>query len=352
MKLAIIGSVGVPASYGGFETLVEYLIDSDDHDFTVYCSKQHYSKHPETYKGTKLIYIGLPANGPLSIVYDIFSILHAIFTGQRNLLILGVSGAIIFPIIRLFAPFITIVTNIDGIEWRREKWGGVARRLLKIFEYLAVKCSHTIVSDNDAISSYVKREYGVKSKTIAYGGEHAVDVLPSDETVNSLNLNYSFGLAVCRIERENNCHTILDGFSNSSKNIIFIGNWHASAYGRALKIKYAAFPNIRMLDPEYDIQKLYLYRKSCQFYIHGHSAGGTNPSLVEIMHFSKQIIAFDCNFNRETLEGLGSYFSDSHQLVKIINEMKDSLDLSVKEVATRRYTWEIVRQQYFSLFME
>jgi len=177
-------------------------------------------------------------------------------------------------------------------------------------------------------------------------------VLASDKAVDSFNLNYSFGLAVCRIERENNCHTILDGFSNSSKNIIFIGNWDASAYGRALKIQYAVFPNIRMLNPEYDVYKLYRYRKSCQFYIHGHSAGGTNPSLVEIMHFSKQIIAFDCDFNRETLEGLGSYFSDSHQLVKIINEIKDNVDLSVKEVATRRYTWEIVRQQYFALFVE
>ena len=122
--ISIIGTVGVPACYGGFETLVENLLDENDthHNLTVYCSSKSYSDQLSTYKNAVLKYIPVNANGAQSIPYDIFSLLHAVYKRSDTILLLGVSGAICLPFIRLFSKA-RIVTNIDGLEWRRGKWG-------------------------------------------------------------------------------------------------------------------------------------------------------------------------------------------------------------------------------------
>ena len=167
MKLAIIGTVGVPASYGGFETLVEHIIGDDENQYTVYCSGKHYSDRISGYKGAKLVYIPLKANGAMSVIYDLASILHALIYGHRQFLILGTSGAIVIPLLAVLWPSVRTVTNIDGIEWRREKWQGLAKRFLKFSEYLAVKHSTTVVADNQAIADYVRSAYQRQCETIA-----------------------------------------------------------------------------------------------------------------------------------------------------------------------------------------
>ena len=116
MKIAVIGSVGVPASYGGFETLVEHLIEIQLYDFTVYCSGKHFNDRLKTYKGAKLVYLPLRANGPSSVLYDIFSILHGILMGHKQFLILGTSGAIIIPVLRFFFPK---RKNCNEYRWAR-----------------------------------------------------------------------------------------------------------------------------------------------------------------------------------------------------------------------------------------
>ena len=175
MNIKIIGTVGVPACYGGFETLVENLLDEkDEKNVTVYCSSKSYKEQPNTYKNANLKYIPLNANGVQSIPYDIWSLLHATITSKAdNILILGVSGAICLPFIRLFSKS-NIVTNIDGLEWKRNKWNTWAKRFLKFSEKVAVKYSDVIVADNKGIADYVTQEYGIASKVIAYGGDHAI----------------------------------------------------------------------------------------------------------------------------------------------------------------------------------
>ena len=160
MKIAVIGIVGLPASYGGFETLVEQLVDTDDAEFTVYCSSNRYKKKISTYKNASLIYVPLNANGVMSVVYDIVSLLHGIATGHRQFLILGVSGAVMLPLLRVLFPKVKTVVNIDGCEWRREKFGSAAKLFLKHSEALAVKFATTIVADNQAISEDVSKRYG------------------------------------------------------------------------------------------------------------------------------------------------------------------------------------------------
>lgn len=343
--IKIVGTVGVPACYGGFETLVENLLDESDseHDITVYCSSKSYVERVSFYKNAKTKYIPLEANGLQSILYDTLSIFHAVTNGGGNVLILGVSGAVCLPLVRLFSRA-QIITNIDGIEWRRDKWSSFAKWFLKFSEKVAVHYSDVVVSDNQAISDYVKKEYGIESTVIAYGGDHAV----TDELQLS---DQGYALALCRIEPENNVEMILEGFSHTDKKIIFIGNWDNSTFGREIRSKYSHFDNIKLLDPIYDVERLFEIRKACSFYIHGHSAGGTNPSLVEMMHFAKNIVAFDCDYNRASTEEQALFFSSVDELVEVIGKSQTvEYGRALKEIAERRYTWKIVKEQYFSLF--
>ncbi len=345
MSVSIIGTVGVPACYGGFETLVENLLDENEMDknITVYCSSKSYNDRPKSYKNAILKYIPLNANGVQSIPYDMWSIFHAVYKRTDNILLLGVSGAICLPIVRLFSRA-KIVTNIDGLEWRRHKWGKLAKKFLKFSEKLAVKYSDIVVSDNQAIADYVQSEYEVNSKVIAYGGDHAV--------VDKLSLkDEGYALALCRIEPENNVELILNSFSQTDKNLQFIGNWSNSAFGLEMKAKYSHYKNIKIVDPIYDISELFKIRTKCSLYVHGHSAGGTNPSLVEMMHFSKPITAFDCNYNRASTENKANYFSNECELIdQITTNALVTNGSDMLEIAKRRYTWDIVKKQYFSLF--
>ncbi|QBG35288.1 DUF1972 domain-containing protein [Litorilituus sediminis] len=342
--VAIIGTVGVPACYGGFETLVENLLDEKDssQEITVYCSSKSYQDKPVKYKNANLHYIPLHANGGQSIPYDIWSLCHAAIKKTNNILLLGVSGAICLPFIKLFSKA-KIVTNIDGLEWKRDKWHPLIQKFLKFSEKLAVKYSDTIIADNQAIADYVTQEYDVKSEVIAYGGDHAVN--------SSLNLSDdNYALALCRIEPENNVELILEAFSRTNKKLKFIGNWDNSDFGQRMKAKYQSYENIDIIAPVYDLDSLFELRQKCSFYVHGHSAGGTNPSLVEMMHFNKTILAFDCNYNRASTEESAHYFSNIEELVTNINqEAEIDNGNNMLEIAQRRYTWKIVKQQYFNL---
>jgi glycosyltransferase involved in cell wall biosynthesis len=351
MKIAIIGTVGVPASYGGFETLVENLIDDNTARYKVYCSGSHYSERIKVYKNARLVYLPLSANGVQSILYDIWSILHALCSGDKHLLILGTSGAVVLPLVRLFCPSVNIIINIDGLEWKRQKWRGFARRFLKFSERLAVRFASVVVADNQAIAKHVETNYNSACETIAYGGDHAfIDKMAVPTAETAINKK-TYAFALCRIEPENNVHVILDAFSTAKLNLIFVGNWQASDYGRDLLQRYSNASNTELLDPIYDLDALAFYRKNCDVYVHGHSAGGTNPSLVEMMHFDKPIVAFDCVYNRATMEDKGLYFSSASSLSQIVNESDFRNDgAKLGDIARRRYTWSVVRAQYRKLF--
>lgn len=356
-QISIIGTVGVPAKYGGFETLVENLIDTniqEDFKYHIYCSKKSYTERKKSYKGANLIYIPLKANGKQSILYDIFSMIHASFFSDI-LLILGSSGSCFFPILRLFYSR-KIIINIDGLEHNRGKWGKFAKWFLKLSEKMAVKFSDIIVTDNKAIQEYVLEKYEKKSVLIEYGGDHVIfNTIGKEDTI--LDLYYlkkgAYCFTVCRIEPENNIHFILEAFKNINENLVLVGNWDRSAYGLELLHKYKAFKNIKLLSPIYDICILNVLRENCKIYIHGHSAGGTNPSLVEAMFFSCPIVAFDVVYNRETTENKAIYFKDTNSLVKIISMPIDYFEGYGKqmiEIAKRRYTWDIIRNKYNELY--
>lgn len=349
-SVAVVGTVGLPACYGGFESLVENLVNyrSANINYSVFCSSSSYQNKNAEYNGAQLIYLPLKANGLQSIFYDMLSLMKCLFLRPDVVLILGVSGCLFLPFFRLFSSA-RVICNIDGLEWRRDKWSALAKSFLKLSERVAVRFSHVVITDNQAITDYVTKEYGVTSHTIAYGGDHAVHV------EGALNPDVGdYYLSVCRIEPENNVHMILESFMVSGLPLKFVGNWQANDYGRALVNKYGQAAHIELIEPIYDLERLYQLRFGCIGYLHGHSAGGTNPSLVEIMHFAKPIFCFDCDFNRNTTQSSAFFFNSSQSLSSLIStaSLEERADSArkMKVIADVEYTWEIISKKYEDLF--
>ena len=357
-KIAIIGIVGVPACYGGFETLAEHLLENaaDEDEYTVYCSSKEYSKNERLsyYKGARLKYLPFRANGVQSIIYDSVAILHALFFADV-ILVLGVSGAWLFPLIKLFTS-LKIVVSIDGIEWKRDKWSPLAKLYLKWAEGIAVKYSHIDISDNESIQDYTAKRYASLSQIIEYGADHTLRVKPNTQDKRTYPfLQNTFAFKVCRIEPENNVHIILEAFNEMPRyKLVIVGNWDKSEYGIELKEKYQNVHNINLLDPIYNQRDLDLLRSNATIYIHGHSAGGTNPSLVEAMFLGLPIVACGVCYNRTTTGNKALYFSGKRELINIISQTKitawKKIGKAMKEIADNRYTWKITAKKYNYLF--
>jgi glycosyltransferase involved in cell wall biosynthesis len=353
-RVAIIGCAGIPANYGGFETLAENLVTElrGQFKFIVYCSAFSYPVKKTEYRDARLIYIPVNANGRSSIVYDALSILHAL-NKANILLILGVGGAFLLPFVRLFTRK-KIIVNIDGLEWKRQKWGAFARFYLRVQESIAVKFAHKVVADNEAIQLYITSQYKRDSEYAAYGGDHARAQPLSVATQEELKItHHRYCFTVCRIEPENNIHVILEAFSYiKTIRLVIVGNWKASTYGQGLMRLYAGYANITLLDPIYDQKKLDEIRSNCVLYIHGHSAGGTNPSLVEAMNLGLPVLAWDVDYNRFTTENKALYFKNATELADLLRTM-DFADASIAQrgamlhkIAKEKYTWAIVASRY------
>lgn len=356
MKVALIGTVGVPGRYGGFETLAENLVlhhKRTDQSFklTVWCSSKEKIEKPRRFESANLRYVNYYANGAQSILYDIVCIFQAIYSGYDRILLLGVSGAIVLPLVRLFSN-VRIITNIDGLEWKRDKWNPLVRLFLRISEWAAVRFSHEVIADNQAIVGHVQKVYGKGSHLISYGGDHALTNAVCGPVSVGIPERYALGL--CRIESENNVHMILNAFVGSETPLVFVGNWDNSPYGRKLKLKYKDATNLYLLDPIYEPSELYTVRFNASLYVHGHSAGGTNPSLVEMMHFGVPVFAYDCSFNRFSTEDRAKYFHTSDELALLVEGEgawieSAAIGRCMKEIADRCYTWNDIGEAYFEL---
>ena len=352
--VAVIGTQGVPANYGGFESLVENIIGENcppDIRYTVFCSSKDMPERLAAYKNCRLKYIPLHANGAQSIPYDIWSLCR-VMRGYDTILVLGTSGCSFLPVFRLFCRK-RLIVNIDGLEHRRAKWGRLARRVLRFSESMAVRFADVVIADNKGIEDYVRDTYRKDAVMIAYGGDHVRRKVSEELQRSHLGVygleRGEYAITVCRIEPENNCHTTLEAFAGSDRKLVFIGNWNHSEYARDLKGRYSGYPNIVLLDAIYDLDILYTLRANAGIYIHGHSAGGTNPSLVEAMFFGRPIIAFDVIYNRETTKNEAYYFTDTESLKALISERY--LDGSrMKELAEKEYLWSHISRQYCSLY--
>ncbi|HWL48178.1 MAG TPA: glycosyltransferase, partial [Sphingomonadaceae bacterium] len=213
---------------------------------------------------------------------------------------------------------------------------------------------HSVIADNIEIARHIASSYGVDCQVIPYGGDHVLKVTAS-ASASKLGVPPRYALSICRIEPENNIAMTLEAFAGQrTLPLVFVGNWDASSYGRALRQAYASLPHFHLLDPIYDAGTLRTLHDNATLYVHGHSAGGTNPSLVEAMHCHGMILAFDCGFNRATTENASEYFGSASELQQLIDQINagELVPRSgiLKEIADRRYRWSVVARQYFEIF--
>ena len=348
--VAVVGTVGVPARYGGFETLAEQLavgISPDRMALVIYCQRSAYPEPeiPNLFAGHTRVMLPLRANGASSMVYDSLAMFHAAFVARVDtMLLLGYSGAWVLPIVRMLRPGLLVVTNIDGMEWRRKKFGAIARAALRILEWFACRFSNHVIADNAELVVTAREMHGIESTLIAYGGDHTVVSAAENNVIPG------YFLSIARIEPENNCHVILQACAASSARLVFVGNWDASAYGRSLKANYHGAKNLMLLDPIYDQSTLAAIRAGSVGYIHGHSVGGSNPSLIEALFHTGRMLAYDCRFNRSTLTNAGDYFESSLQLTALLDQAESGKIQTVMLASLRlKYQWVNIVESYVKL---
>lgn len=323
-RIAVIGSAGIPNRYGGPEAFAESIapvLVENGFDVTVTCDRSKYpdrTAEVDEFRGVRRVFIGVNANGARSILHDLLAF-FAVAGKADYILALGVSGGMFFPLFRLICAIrgSRLLINIDGVEWRRDKFNAIAKFVLYWSDRLAQRFAHVIIYDNAALLEYVL--YPDKAVCVEYSGDQATRGTPAV----TAGLPENFALTICRIEPENNCEIILEGFLKSSlPAYVFVGNWDRSEYGRELKRRYAAEPRIRITDAVYDPARILELRSRCNVYLHGHSVGGTNPSLVEILFFDCQIFCFDCSFNRVTAGEAAHYFKDAADLGRQVDSVR------------------------------
>jgi glycosyltransferase involved in cell wall biosynthesis len=355
-KVAIVGTNGIPARYGGYETLAEYLTKhlSGEFDFTVYCSKAQPQLH-KNFNGSKLIYFPLGANGWQSIFYDFFTLFHAAFKSDV-ILYLGPGAGYIVPFLKIFRK--RIIVNHGGLnEWEREKYSGFQRFVAKMGHKYGALFANFNIADNNLLKESIKKTFGVDSLVIRYGGDHAVKIdVENDLLAKYPFLNKNFFINVSRAQVDNNLHLVLEAFETTpDKTLVMVSNWSFSNYGIELKKKYNnKYPNIIILEAVYEPKEINAIRGNAYAYIHSHSYCGTSPSLVEAMSLGLPIISFDVPTNRETTLNKAFFFKNVKELSDLVmlNNYEDLVTngKNMKIIAENEYTWSSISSKYADLF--
>lgn len=358
MRIAILGTRGIPARYGGFESFTEHLavgLVELGFDVTVFCEAGQ-GPQPDQWNGVHLKYVSAPPIGHLQTIYYDACSLFAARKGYDLVYMLGY-GAAPFCLIPRFCGTETWI-NPDGLEWARAKWGKLGRLYFRLMEWICVRVASRIVADASAIEESLASRHGkLKACTVIPYGCEAIDTPPSQVPLARLDLSPDdYYLVVCRLEPENHVREILRAFqaSRSKRTLLVIGN-HASGTKYVRSLLEVKDPRIRMIGAVYDREMLATLRYYSFAHFHGHSVGGTNPSLLEAMGCGNFVLAHDNPFNRETLAETGMFFASAEALTHAINavDRNPSIRISFKEAARARarqcYSWPQVIATYAHL---
>ena len=354
MKIAIIGTRGIPNNYGGFEQLAQYLsvrLVEKGHEIYVYNSHDHPYRE-SSWNNVKLIHC-YDAEKKLGtagqFIYDLNCILDS---RKRNFDVILALGYTSFSLWAGLLPrrSLTLI-NMDGLEWKRTKYSKPIQRYLRFAERLAVKYCDGYIADSLAIQAYLKEKYDIPSQYIAYGAE-----IHSDEDENhlvSLGLEKDgYYMVMARMEPENNIGMILEGFSasRSARKLLVVGN-PGNTYGRGLVSQYGGDSRILFAGAIYDARKLHSLKIFSSLYFHGHSVGGTNPSLLEAMASRALIAAHDNPFNKAILGEDALYFSSAAQTTELVNRSYDEpirrgmIEHNLQKIHDH-FNWETITDEY------
>lgn len=359
MKIAILGTRGVPNYYGGFEQFAEffsvYLVEKG-HE--VYCYNSH--DHPfqeKDFHGVNIIHKYDPEYkfGTFGqFIYDYNCIMDSRKRNFDIILQLGYTSNSIWHF--LLPKKSIIITNMDGLEWKRTKYSRPVQQFLKFAERLAANSSDFLVSDSLGIQKFLKSKYKKESTYIAYGA-HPFS-LPNEDFLKEYNVEKgNYNMIMARFEPENNLDMVLEGVAkNEDKMPILVIGKHQTKYGEYLKNKYKNHPNIRFIGGLYNLEHLNNLRYFSNLYFHGHSVGGTNPSLLEAMASNAFVIAHNNDFNRGILKENSYYFSNPDEVKNILNTIKKNDNLQLVQnnfdAIVNEFNWEKINGEYLRLFEE
>ncbi len=361
MKVAILGTRGIPNHYGGFEQCAEYLalgLVRKGFEVLVYNSHNH-PYQEDTWKGVQIIHCYDPEfkwGTAGQFVYDLNCIKDVRKRNCDVILQLGYTSNTVWGWM-LPRKNTVITTNMDGLEWKRTKYSKKVQKFLQYAESLGVKYSDYLISDSIGIQNYLKNKYGKDSVYIPYGADLFTQPVKSDLSEYGVK-SYKYDILIARMEPENNIETILDGvvLANSNRDFIVIGK-HDTPYGTYIKKRYANHPKIQFLGSIYNMADLNSLRYYANLYFHGHSVGGTNPSLLEAMASDSLICAHENQFNRYILEDDAYYFSNPEEVAACVKEVSYFDEVNQKKIENNKqkivnkYSWQAVIDAYAAHFL-
>lgn len=357
MKIAILGTRGIPNHYGGFEQFAEFFsvyLAENKQEVYVYNSHNH-SFQEKTFKGVNILHqfdpeykIGTAGQ----FIYDLNCILDSRKRNFDIILQLGYTSSSVWSF--LFPKKPLIITNMDGLEWKRTKYSKPVQKVLQFAEKLAVNNSDYLIADSIGIQKYLQQKYNKDAAYIAYGAHQFSN--PDLSVLNTYKVeNHNYNLILARLEPENNIETILDGIvlSKDKMPVLVIGN-HQTKFGNYLKEKFKNSANIRFLGAVYNHNHLDNLRWFSNIYFHGHSVGGTNPSLLEAMASKAFIFAHNNDFNKAILKENAYYFSNAEEVKNLTLKIKKNDNLHLIEnnfnAIESEFNWDKINGKYLQLF--
>lgn len=358
----MVGTRGVPARYGGFETAIEEVgsrLAARGHEITVYCRRPSDGTAPlDEHLGMQLVHLpALRTKSLETLTHSAISAVHAAVQRRTHDAVFVFNGAN-SPWIPFFrARRMPVAVHVDGLEWRRAKWGGNGRRYYRMAETLSVRWADALIADAEGIAAYYRDEFGASTEGISYGAPQLHD-LPSDKLAQLDLVPGGYHVAVARFEPENHVDLIVRGFraSSAQKPLVVVGSApYADDYVRGIRDVADSDLRIRLIGSVWDqdlLNQLYAHSAS---YLHGHSIGGTNPSLLRAMGAGAAVVALDVRFNREVLGPAGMFFSDEFSLADAIGAIERHPDVARKlgaclqQRADEHYRWDDVATRYEQL---
>lgn len=358
MSIAILGTRGIPNRYGGFEACAEELglrLAERGHQVSVYCVHDHPVQDTD-WNGISRVLIHNPENkfGTAGqFVYDLNCNKHTIKENFDIVLHLGYTSDSIWQ--KRWAQNSIHIVNMDGQEWQRQKYNKITRRFLKYAEKLATRRAKALVADSPVIKEYLQQQYENPVYEIAYGAEIPADFSPKMLEQYHVKEN-KYDMILARMEPENNIGPAIKAKINCGDDIplLIVGN--NNKYSEHLQQKYGSNKMIRFCGPIYDKEHINSLRHYSRYYIHGHSVGGTNPSLLEAMACSATIVAHGNPFNKAVLNENGYYFQDEFELADILSEHMVPEIVKWKEENLKKirniYNWDLIADAYENLFKD
>jgi glycosyltransferase involved in cell wall biosynthesis len=359
LRIAMLGTRGVPANYGGFETAIEEIgqrLVQQGHEVTVY-GRSIGKDSPDEYLGMRCINLpALRSKAFETLSHTALSTAHLTASRRHDVgFVFNAANSPFVPLIR--ARTGAVALHVDGLEWKRDKWGKWGRRYYRMAEQFAVREADALIADAQGIADYYDDEFGIPTEQISYG-TRILRNTPTDAIEELGLIPGAFHLVVARFEPENHVDVIVEGYHRSGGTLplVVVGSApYSAAYTDTIAAVAERDDRIRLLGAVWDqrvLDQLYAHALS---YLHGHSVGGTNPSLLRAMGAATAIVGWDVVFNREVAGTAGSYFSTPAELARHIEDVerypfrfKDIGEL-MQERARRRYNWDAVTEAYEAL---